>query len=221
MELLSQSEVLIHTETWVKEKFQHDRGGHDWWHVDRVRRMAARLAKLYGADLFICELAALLHDVADDKLVVDESMALAQIQQRLHEQDVSITITQEIIEIITTMSFKGGNRATMRTIEGQIVQDADRLDAMGAIGIARTFAYSGWKGQHLYDPTIPPRLHMTSEQYRQEKSTAINHFHEKLLKLSETLNTQAAREIAYERHQYMVKFVERFQLEWSGEDVEL
>jgi uncharacterized protein len=221
MALFSQSDVLIQAEMWVKEQFQHDRGGHDWWHVDRVRRLAVRLAKHYRADLFICELAALLHDVADDKLIADESSALAQLQQWLYEHEVSEINAQDVIEIITTMSFKGGQRAPMSTIEGQIVQDADRLDALGAIGIARTFAYSGWKGQHLYDPMIPPRLQMTSAQYRQEKSTAINHFHEKLLKLSETLNTQAAREIAFERHQYMVKFIERFQLEWSREDVEL
>ena len=133
----------------------------------------------------------------------------------LRNNGVKEQVVSEINEIITTMSFKGGNLKPMKTIEGKIVQDADRLDALGAIGIARTFAYSGAKGQPIYDPNLAPRDHMTYKSYRHGKSTAINHFYEKLLKLKDSMNTEYGKQLAEERHHYMLQFLKQFFHEWK------
>jgi uncharacterized protein len=210
--------ILERAQNWVQEKLKHDSSGHDWWHIERVRRMAVRLARISGANLFICELAALLHDIVDDKLFPDQPTAYQELRSWFIEENIPEDIGAHVIEIISTLSFKGGNNLKMRTLEGQVVQDADRLDALGAIGAARTFAYSGWKGQAIYDPTIIFRSSMTKEQYRNEKSTAINHFYEKLLRLRELMNTEAARKIAEGRHKFMEDFLMRFDLEWQGTD---
>jgi len=212
--------VVANAERWAKEKLGGDSSGHDWWHIERVRNMALRLANETGADAFVCEMAALLHDLADEKLFGDEQQGLRDIRVWLEAQDVPPVTADHIVAIIANLSFKGGGRSGMPTLEGRVVQDADRLDALGAVGIARTFAYSGWKGQPMHDPTLPPRTSMTAEEYRSGKSTAVNHFYEKLLKLKSLMNTEEARAIAEERHRYMESFLERFEAEWNGQDAQ-
>lgn len=176
------------------EKFVHsilkgDSSGHDWWHIYRVRNLSKKIGENEGADIFICEVAALLHDIADEKLFGDEEKGLEKIISWLKDHKVSEGDRNHIVSIIKTMSFKGGHNLKVETLEGQVVQDADRLDAIGAIGIGRTFAYAGAKGQLMYDPDIPVRNEMTKEEYRHGKSTAINHFYEKLIKLNNLMNT--------------------------------
>jgi uncharacterized protein len=212
--------VIAEAERWVREQLERDSSGHDWWHIDRVRKMAVRLARETGADEFVCELAALLHDVPDEKLTGDEAAGLHRVRSWLAEHGLTEDTVHRVMTIISTMSFKGGGRPPVASLEGKVVQDADRLDALGAVGIARTFAYSGWKGQPMHDPALPPRETMTSEEYRKGKSTAINHFHEKLLKLSVLMNTPAARRIAEERHRFMLEFLDRFEREWNGSDAD-
>lgn len=213
---MNRDDVVLRAEQWAKEALGGDASGHDWWHVERVRRMALRLGAETGADLRVCELAALLHDIADEKLCGDERAGLGKLREWLDGQDVPSEEAAHIVEIVGTMSFKGGGRAGMRTLEGKVVQDADRLDALGAVGIARTFAYSGWKGQPMHDPGLPPRTLMTPEQYRHGKSTAYNHFYEKLLTLKEKMNTDAARRLAEVRHRHMEQYLEQFRREWEG-----
>lgn len=214
--MTKQQAVIQHAEQFVKQILANDFSGHDWWHIERVRRSAITIAEQEGADRFICELSALLHDVADEKLCGDEAKGIEQVRSWLFEQQVSEHVTHAVIEIISTMSFKGGARPPMRTLEGQVVQDADRLDAIGAVGISRVFAYSGAKGRPIYDPDVAPRTTMTEQEYRSGNDTAINHFHEKLLKLKTLMNTEYGKRMAEERHRYMEQFLERFHLEWEG-----
>lgn len=215
---MDRQQVIKDAEMWAKQKLGGDSSGHDWWHIERVRNMAVRLASETGADGFICEMAALLHDLADEKLFGDEEKGLQDIGSWLLRHGTDRDDAAHIVDIISHLSFKGGGRAGMATLEGRVVQDADRLDAIGAVGIARTFAYSGWKGQPMHDPDLAPRETMSTEQYRQGKSTAYNHFYEKLLKLKSLMNTDEARVIAEERHRFMVAFLERFKAEWNGTD---
>jgi uncharacterized protein len=207
---------ILATREFVKGELQSESSGHDWWHIYRVTELAKRIAKEEGADEFICELAALLHDLADEKISGNEEEGIKKVRDWLNTQEIEETMSTQIIHIISTMSFKGGNRPPMSTMEGQVVQDADRLDAIGAIGIARTFAYSGAKGQLIFDPELPPRTEMTYEDYRKGKSTAINHFYEKLLKLKDTMNTEFGRKLAMDRHRMMEEYLEMFYLEWEG-----
>lgn len=214
---MPKTEVIHKAEQFVKEKLQNDSSGHDWWHIDRVRNLALTIAAKENADLFICELAALLHDLADEKLAASEEEGLNAVHLWLSEHVQDLTIVSSVMEIISTMSFKGGSRPPMATTEGKVVQDADRLDAIGAIGIARTFAYAGAKGDLMYDPALPYRETMTKEEYRNGKSTAINHFHEKLLKLKSLMNTETAKKLAEDRHYYMEQFLKQFHTEWNGQ----
>ncbi|RAP73451.1 HD domain-containing protein [Paenibacillus montanisoli] len=211
-------QVVEAAERFARAELESDATGHDWWHVHRVVRMAERLAKQEGADTAICIIAALLHDVADEKLNESKESGLRKVSDWLAGQPLSEAERAHIMEIIATMSFNGGANPPMRTLEGQVVQDADRLDAIGAIAIARTFLYAGWKGDPIYDPQLEPREQMSPGEYRKGKSTAINHFHEKLLKLKDRINTASAKRIAEERHRYMADYVERFMLEWDGLD---
>jgi uncharacterized protein len=215
-DLSSRAEIIHQAEQFVRNELSHDSSGHDWWHIERVRRTAVSIALQEDADPFVCELAALLHDIADEKIAGSEEAGLRKVREWLAIQQVDSADSEHILEIIATMSFKGGKGIPMRTLEGEVVQDADRLDALGAVGIGRTFAYSGAKGQLMYDPSIPARVSMTQEQYRNEKSTAINHFPEKLFKLKERMNTDYARQLAEERHRFMEEFVTRFMEEWEG-----
>ncbi|AFC33537.1 HD domain-containing protein [Paenibacillus mucilaginosus 3016] len=209
--------IIGQAERLVQEQLGGDSSGHDWWHMFRVARTARRIAEAEGADVFVCELAALLHDLADEKLVEDKEAGQRRIEAWLNEAGVSPGDTDHIMEIIRTVSYSGGHGVPMRTLEGRIVQDADRLDAIGAIGIGRTFAYGGAKGRLMHDPAQAPREAMTQEEYRSSGGTAINHFYEKLLKLKDLMNTDTGRALALERHRYMEGFLEQFYQEWEGE----
>ncbi|TVY08453.1 HD domain-containing protein [Paenibacillus cremeus] len=214
----SREAILEQARQWVRKELERDSSGHDWWHIARVTKMAKRLAAGEEADLYVCELAALLHDIADEKLNPSKEAGLQKVETWLEQARVTQEDRTHIMDIISTMSFSGGQGKPMSTLEGRVVQDADRLDAIGAIGIGRTFAYGGWKGRLMHNPELPPREQMTVEQYRSEGGTAINHFYEKLLKLKDLMNTNAARAVAEERHRYMELFLEQFYREWDAED---
>jgi uncharacterized protein len=213
---MEKKDIIKQAENYVRQILENDHSGHDWWHIERVRNIAIELAAKEEANQFIVELAALLHDIADDKIIKDEEKGIRQIKDLLTNLTVAQEDVEKIIEIIKNMSFKGGNNAPLQTIEGKIVQDADRLDAIGAIGIARTFAFAGSRGSLIYDPTIKIRESMSKEEYRHGKSTAINHFYEKLLKLSKLMNTKSAKQMADKRHQFMEMYLDQFYKEWNG-----
>lgn len=208
--------LLRAAEAFARETLAHDSGGHDWSHVARVRRVARTIAEAESADVFICELAALLHDVADYKIAGDETTGLARVRAWLLAEGCDTPTSERVMEIIATMSFAGGERPPMTTLEGQIVQDADRLDAIGAVGVARAFAYGGAKGRAMYDPDWPPRERMSVEEYRAQPAPTINHFYEKLLLLKDRMNTSYARALAERRHQFMLAFLDQFYSEWDG-----
>jgi uncharacterized protein len=213
---LIKEKIISDAEKFAKAELENDPTGHDWWHIHRVVEMAKRLAHEEEADSFICVVSALLHDVADEKLNDSKESGLRKVSDWLMKQGLEEDAFQHILEIVSTMSYNAGSNPPMRTIEGQIVQDADRLDAIGAIAIARAFLYAGWAGHPIHDPNLKPREAMTPEEYRHGKSTAINHFYEKLLKLKEYINTSSAKRIADERHRYMEQYLERFHMEWQG-----
>ncbi|MGD7051229.1 HD domain-containing protein [Sutcliffiella horikoshii] len=207
---------MIHkVEKYVESIFNNDSTGHDWFHIQRVRRLALHIGEKEKANLLMVEIIALLHDVLDDKITANKDKAKEEIAALLSELPLTKLHIDEILYTIENIGFKGGNGVVLESLEGKIVQDADRLDALGAIGAARTFMYSGAKGQAMYDPRIEARTSMTYEQYRGEKSTAINHFHEKLFLLKDTLQTEEAKKIALERHEFMKKFVDQFMKEWN------
>jgi uncharacterized protein len=209
--------ILEKAREYVKEQLKFETSGHDWWHIFRVTEMAVRIAEHEGANPFVCEMAALFHDLADEKLVESPEKAMQAIADWCQQHTVDAASIDHILEIISTMSFRGGTGAPMRTLEGKAVQDADRLDALGAIGIARTFVYAGHKGHVMYDPDLIPRGEMTVEQYRTGPNTAINHFYEKLLKLKDRMNTDFAREIAESRHAFMEAYLRQFYAEWNAD----
>lgn len=209
---------IIMAEQFVKRTLLHDSTGHDWYHIERVRKNALYIAeKENKGDRFIIEMAALLHDIPDEKLNSSKEAGERKLNEFLDELQLDKHIRNQIVEIIGSISFKGGNGTKCLSLEAQIVQDADRLDAIGAIGIARTFAFGGKKGQALYDPEISIRDEMTEEEYRKGKSSSVHHFYEKLLKLKDRLNTETAMKMAEERHQFMEKFLEEFYNEWNGQ----
>jgi uncharacterized protein len=214
------TEILARTEAFVRERMHGDGSGHDWWHVDRVRRTALRLAREEGADLFVVELAALLHDVWDHKLHAgDDTVAPREIRRWLQAAGTDETAIAHVCEIVAGVSFKGAGVATpMRTPEGAVVQDADRLDAIGAVGIARAFAFGGSRGRPLHDPETEPELHATFDAYRAGRGGTTHHFHEKLFLLRDRMNTASARRLAEARHRFMEEYLRRFVEEWNGED---
>ncbi|MGG4483461.1 HD domain-containing protein [Paenibacillus illinoisensis] len=192
--------------------------GHDWPHIERVTALAVELAHRMGADPFVCELAALLHDVSDEKLNESLEAGMNKLNDWLDQQQLEPGTREAVVNIISTISYAGGQRPAVSSLEAQVVQDADRLDALGAIGIARTFAFAGARGREMYDPSLPPREQMTREEYRNGRSTTINHFYEKLFKLKDLMNTSYGKELAEQRHAFMVEFVEQFKREWEGTD---
>ncbi|PRO64470.1 HD domain-containing protein [Alkalicoccus urumqiensis] len=196
--------------------FEHDATGHDWQHTKRVTDTAVFLAETEGADTELCRIAALLHDVADDKFHDQDGDGLNYVQRWLKENDCPEKMQKDILSIINTVSFKGGHNKTPESLEAEIVQDADRLDAIGAIGTARCFMFAGAFNEAMHDPDILPKTYGSSKAYREEKSTAVNHFYEKLLTIKETLHTPAARTIGEERHMFMKRFLETFLGEWEG-----
>jgi len=210
--------ALKMTEEYVKRALSNECTGHDWYHSYRVRRNAVGICKKEGGDLFVVELASLLHDISDWKFNSGDDKAGATIAREwLKRLDLDQAIIQHVSEIISDMPFRGyGVESKMKTKEGMIVQDADRLDAIGAIGIARAFAYGGHKRRMIYDPSVKPRTYKSFDDYKKNKSHTINHFHEKLLLLKDLMNTETAKKMAEERHKFMTAFLERFQGEWNG-----
>lgn len=215
---MTELEILQKTAQYVEEKLTGEGSGHDWWHIVRVRQMAERLALEEGADSFICQMAALVHDLADEKIAGSEEAGLAEVRQLLDSLGLFDHQTQEILTIIQGISYKGGTlRDVPLSLEGQIVQDADRLDAIGAIGVARTMVFSGHKQRPIHDPQVAVREQMTLEEYRSNQGTAISHFYEKLLKLKDLMNTQTAKRLAQGRHDFLELYLEQFFAEWNAE----
>ncbi|WP_297519870.1 HD domain-containing protein [uncultured Clostridium sp.] len=209
--------VIENTIEFVRDKFCDEGSGHDWFHIERVYNNACYIAKKEEADEYIVKLTALLHDVDDWKFSDDNKTSTTTVEKFLKEQSVDILDIKKITTIIKTMSFKGGVvDSTQNTIEGMIVQDADRLDAIGAIGIARTFTYGGYKGNLMYDPNIKPQEFKNLDEVK-KKNTTVNHFYEKLLKLKDLMNTKTGVELAKERHEYMESFLQVFYKEWNME----
>ncbi|MFC0415353.1 HD domain-containing protein [Cytobacillus solani] len=218
MVLLVKEDMIVRTESFVRDVLSDDSTGHDWYHIERVRKNALYIAeKENKGDRFIIEMAALLHDIPDEKLNESKEAGEKKLTDFLELLTLEKTTQEKIVEIIHSISFKGGRKTELMSVEAEIVQDADRLDAIGAIGIGRTFAYGGKKGHLLYDPTIKVREEMTEKEYRTGKSSTIHHFYEKLLKLKDLLNTDTARELASKRHQFMEQFLEQFYSEWNGQ----
>lgn len=212
-------ELLIeHTIAYVKETLQNAEGGHDWFHIERVYKNSLNIAASEEADLLVVKLGALLHDIADSKFHGgDDTVGPAKARKFLETQKVSEEIIDHVVKIIENISFKGGNvQQQFRSMELDIVQDADRLDALGAIGIARTFNYGGFKNRPLYDPEIKPNLNMSKEEYKASLAPTINHFYEKLLLLKERMNTATGKKIAEHRHAFMEVFLDQFYAEWDG-----
>ena len=215
---MDKKQIILKTADYVKEKLGGEGSGHDWWHIYRVWETAVKIAAREKADRFIVELAALLHDIADWKFNDGDAKAGSRkAREWLMSLNVDEAAIQHVCQIIDDISFKGaGVKTAMKTAEGSIVQDADRLDAIGAIGIARAFAYGGYKERELYNPEIKPEFHNSFEQYKNSKGPTINHFHEKLLLLKDLMNTGTAKKIAEDRHRYMENYLQRFYDEWEG-----
>lgn len=213
------NENIIHlTEKFVRDTLGDDSTGHDWHHIERVRKNALYIAKKeQKGDSFLIEMAALLHDIPDAKLNTSREAGDRKLSDFLQKLQITEEASSSIKTIIDSISFKGGHNTRILSTEAQIVQDADRVDAMGAVGIARAFAYGGKKGQLIYDPSLEIRKEMTEDEYRNGRSSSINHFYEKLLKLRDLLNTDTAKEMAEERHELMEQFLHQFFKEWNGQ----
>lgn len=217
---LLKNQIVEQVEKFVRNELGEDATGHDWFHVDRVRRNALHISKQEKiGDPFIIEMAALLHDIPDEKLNKSAEHGKVKLESFFQMVMVPEESKNHIIEIIESISFKGGRKTELLTVEAKIVQDADRLDAIGAIGIARAFAYGGKKGQPIYDPNIQVRDELSLQEYRNGKSTSIHHFYEKLLKLKGLMNTETAKKLASSRQQMMEIFLKQFYQEWDGQEL--
>ena len=207
------------TINFVKEKLEGAEAGHDWFHIERVWKLSKKIAEKEGGNLEVIELSALLHDIADPKFHNDdETLALKISQNFLEEIHVEGELIEQVLFVIKNISFKNRAEAPENPpLELQIVQDADRLDAIGAIGIARTFNFGGFKNNLMYHPEIKPNLGMNKEEYKKSNGTTINHFYEKLLLLKDLMNTETAKKIASERHDFMLQFLDEFYKEWNVE----
>ncbi len=215
---MNKQQIISNTEAFVKSTLENAEGGHDWFHILRVWNNSKLIAQHENVDGFIVELGALLHDIADSKFHNgDETIGPKIARKFLKSQLVEESVIIHIEQIINNISYKGGNfKQTFTSPELDVVQDADRLDAIGAVGIARCFNYGGFKNRQLYNPEVPPNLTMTKEEYKNSKSPTINHFYEKLLLLKNRMNTISGKKIAEERHQYMEAFLQQFYNEWEG-----
>lgn len=207
------------TVEYVRQELQGAEAGHDWWHIQRVWSTAKTIGAAEQANMEVVELAALLHDIADSKFHNgDEEIGPRKAEQFMLSIGVSAETIEHVVAIIRNISFKGGKtERTFSSKELDVVQDADRLDAIGAIGIARTFNFGGYKNNEIYNPELPPQLNMSKEEYKLSKGTTINHFYEKLLLLKDRMNTATGKELALGRHQFMELFLEQFYAEWKGE----
>ena len=213
------NEQIKKTIDFVKNELKHAESGHDWFHIERVYKNAKLIAKEENVDLFVVELAALLHDIADSKFHDgDESIGPKKAKEFLKTLNIDESIVNHIINIIANMSFSKNldNKVKFNSLELQVVQDADRLDAIGAIGIARTFNYGGFKNRTIYNPEIEPVLNQSKAAYKKSTAPTINHFYEKLLLLKDKMNTTTGKEIATKRHQFMELYLEQFYNEWEG-----
>ena len=216
---MTNSEIIEKTIAFVKQALKGAEGGHDWFHTQRVFKSALFIAKdEHKADPLVVGLGALLHDIADSKFHDgDEAVGPEMAHGFLTELGVPKKVINHVVNIIENISFKGGNfDQSFRSLELDIIQDADRLDAIGAIGIARTFNYGGFKNRALYDPEIPPQMNMSKEEYKKSTSPTINHFYEKLLLLKDRMNTKTGKKLAEQRHRFMEDFLEQFYEEWEG-----
>jgi uncharacterized protein len=213
------NELIINTTAnYVKATLTDAEGGHDWWHIYRVWQAAKQIAKGEQADLLVVELGALLHDIADSKFNGgDETIGPVKAKAFLETLQLAPNTIDHVVQIVANISFMGGKeKALFKSVELDIVQDADRLDAIGAIGIARTFNYGGFKNRPMYDPNNPPNLNKSKEQYKYNNDPTINHFYEKLLLLKDRMNTATGKQLAEERHQFMELFLAQFYKEWEG-----
>ncbi|NEW78576.1 MAG: HD domain-containing protein [Gelidibacter sp.] len=215
---MNTQQIIKNTETFVKNALKNAEGGHDWFHILRVWNNAKLISKNENVDEFVVELGALLHDIADSKFHDgDETIGPKIAREFLESQQVDDSVINHIENIITNISFKGGNfEQKFNSPELEVIQDADRLDAIGAVGIARCFNYGGFKNRPLYNPEITPNLNQSKEAYKNSEAPTINHFYEKLLLLKDRMNTVTGREIAADRHQYMEHFLNQFYDEWNG-----
>jgi len=225
---MDKQEIIKKTELFVKETLEKDSTGHDWWHTHRVRNLAKRIAKEEGADIFIVELAALLHDIGDYKFFQgDEEAGSALVRKWLHSLKISPSLINNIVEITSQVSFMhtltnkskdSVKKNSVPTLSQELmaVTDADRLDAMGAIGIARAFTYGGFFNRPIYDPIIKPNKSITKEEYKTTEAPSINHFYEKLLKLKDMMYTDLGRKIAKKRHRFLKLYLKEFFKEWKG-----
>lgn len=216
---MNNPDLINKTILFVKEQLADAEGGHDWFHIQRVYKNALLIAKGENCNETVVKLGALLHDIADSKFHGgDETVGPKVAREFLEKENVSEDIITHVVQIINNISFKGGNiKKTFSSVELDIVQDADRLDAIGAIGIARTFNYGGFKNRAIYDPQIAPKLNMNKEEYKSSDAPTINHFYEKLLLLKDKMNTTTGKQIAQKRHEYMQGFLSQFYAEWDGE----
>ena len=216
---MEQETVKQKTVNFVKEVLADSEGGHDWWHVYRVWKLSKQIAKTEDVDLYIVELGALLHDIADSKFHDgDEEIGPRKARKHLSSLDVKEETIAHVENIISNISFKGGKHSQkFKSPELDVIQDADRLDAMGAIGIARTFNYGGYKNREIYNPVIEPNMNMTKEDYKNSTAPSLNHFHEKLLLLKNRMNSKTGKDMARHRHKFMEEYLDEFYKEWSGE----
>ena len=217
--LMDQKVVIQKTIEFVKESLADAEGGHDWWHIYRVWNLSKQIARNEKVNMLVIELGALLHDIADAKFHEgDENIGPERALNFLTSMGVDPQIISHVENIIRHISFKGGSHSQeFKSAELKVLQDADRLDAMGAIGIARTFNFGGYKGRQLYDPETEPQPGMTKEEYKKSNSPTINHFYEKLLLLKDRMNTRTGKSMAEQRHLFMEQFLEQFFGEWRGD----
>ena len=215
---LTNSTLIEVTKQFVKDTLQNAEGGHDWFHTLRIYNNSKLIAKTERVDILVVSLGALLHDIADSKFHNgDETIGPKIAREFLFNHDVDSAVIEHVVKIINNISFKGGNvKQEFRSKELNVIQDADRLDAIGAIGIARCFNYGGFKNRPIFDPSILPKMDMTKEEYKTSKAPTINHFYEKLLLLKDRMNTQTGKRIAEERHKFMEQFLDQFYSEWDG-----
>jgi len=215
---MNQEKIIAATIDFVKKKLANAEGGHDWWHIYRVWKSAKEISKTEKVDSFIVELGALLHDIADSKFNNgDETIGPKMANEFLQSQNLNENVIMHVEAIIKNISFKGGKEIQQfKSLELDVIQDADRLDAIGAIGIARAFNYGGFKNREIYNPETQPNLNMTKEEYKSSRAPTINHFYEKLLLLKDRMNTLTGKKMAAERHKFMEEYLKQFYIEWDG-----
>ncbi len=215
---MSQSSIISETIIFVREKLSDAEAGHDWFHIERVFKNAVKISENENCNELVVKLGALLHDIADSKFYNgDESVGPKTARNFLESIKCDEATINHVVQIIENISFKGGNfKSQFTSKELQIIQDADRLDAIGAIGIARTFNYGGFKNRQIYNPEIAPKLNMTKEEYKNSEAPTLNHFYEKLLLLKDKMNTDTGMKMAEQRHRFMEQFLSQFYSEWEG-----